>query len=62
MITSKGELHFVVVFKINKNKVVIGDPAAGICKLKTKDFLNHFTGKMVIMAPSPSFTPMRARS
>jgi len=34
--------HFVVLFKIRENTYFIADPAIGILKLNTSDFLSHW--------------------
>lgn len=44
--------HFVVVYSIKKDRVVVADPAVGIVKYKTKDFIDVWTGKIVIFRSS----------
>lgn len=39
------ERHFVVVYKIKKNKVYVADPAHGLVKYGIKDFLDGWIGK-----------------
>ena len=56
VITKEGLSHFVVVFKITKEYVVIGDPAKDLERLKTDDFYKSFTGAMLLLAPTPEFT------
>lgn len=40
--------HFVVVYKINNNKVTIMDPARGKCSLDIFDFSNIWTGYIML--------------
>jgi ATP-binding cassette subfamily B protein len=39
-----GEYHFVVVYKIQKNKIFISDPAHGLLVYNKKDFINSWIG------------------
>jgi len=43
--------HFVVIYKINNNSIVIMDPAKGKIIMKKEDFLNLWTGYMMIFSP-----------
>lgn len=47
--------HFVVLKKVNRNSVVIHDPAAGIRKYFKQELGIHFTGIAVEIAPLCSF-------
>lgn len=58
--------HFVVVISVTKHHVVIMDPAAGILKYRTSDFLNSWLhlrealsdnklGAALLLSPSPTF-------
>lgn len=55
IITDDGLSHFVVVFKITKNKMIIADPAKGIQKISIGEFRKNFTGIMVILKPNSDF-------
>lgn len=55
VITKQGLLHFVVVFKITKKHVVIGDPATDLKKVPIDEFLEGFTGNMLLMVPTTRF-------
>lgn len=48
-------LHYVVVHKIAKDKVVIADPAKGIKKVTPEVFFGEWTGILILMVPSDSF-------
>lgn len=55
VITKEGMTHFVVVFKITKKYVVVGDPAKDLMRLEIDDFYKNFTGAMLILKPNNSF-------
>lgn len=55
VITKEGLAHFVVVFKITKKYVVIGDPAKDLMRMKTDEFYKGFTGAMLILMPNEKF-------
>ena len=44
--------HFVVVYEINNNKVIIADPSKGICKLSIDEWNNISTNKYFIFKPA----------
>lgn len=56
--------HFVVVYKINRNKVYVADPAHGLLKYKKEEFLKSWLsvesngrqeGVALVLEPSPDF-------
>ena len=47
-----GRNHFVVVFKLTRRRVTIGDPALGIRKLTPEEFGKHWTGILVLLKPT----------
>ncbi len=50
--------HFVVIYKITKNYIVLMDPADGkIHKRKISAFKNEWTGVIVLLVPSEEFKP-----
>lgn len=51
VIVDGGLLHYVVIHKITKKKVIIADPAVGIVKLTTEEFL----GKVHVEGKSPKY-------
>lgn len=55
VITKEGMTHFVVVFKITKKYVVIGDPAKDLVRVEIDEFYKTFTGAMLILKPNNSF-------
>lgn len=42
--------HFVVLYKINNKRLVIMDPAKGIIKMKIDEFLEFFTGYIMMFS------------
>ena len=55
VITKEGMTHFVVIFKITKKYVVIGDPAKDLMRVEIDEFYKTFTGAMLILKPNNSF-------
>ena len=47
LITYENFEHYVVVYKITNDKIIIGDPAKGIVKLPYGDFFNQWSGHIV---------------
>jgi ATP-binding cassette subfamily B protein len=45
--------HYVVVYKIKGNRVMISDPAVGRRKLNLKDFQAGWTGYALLLTPTP---------
>ena len=45
---NKNYMHFVVVYKVYNNKVVIMDPSKGKCVLDMFDFSNSWTGYLMV--------------
>ncbi|HAZ91558.1 MAG TPA: ABC transporter permease [Eubacterium sp.] len=55
VITKEGLSHFVVVFKVTKKFVIIGDPATDLKKVDTDEFFSKFTGAMLLLKPNSGF-------
>ncbi|MCC8150473.1 MAG: hypothetical protein LIO96_03185 [Lachnospiraceae bacterium] len=55
VVTGEGMSHFVVVFKITKKHVIIGDPAKDLERLTADDFFERFTGAMLLLQPTEEF-------
>lgn len=53
--TKEGLSHFVVLFKITKKHVIIGDPAKDLIRMEVDEFYKNFTGVMLILKPNSSF-------
>lgn len=54
-VTKEGLSHFVVVFKITKTHVIIGNPAKDLEKIEIDNFYDNFTGAMLLLKPNQSF-------
>ncbi len=50
-IINENYTHFVVIYEINKDKITIMDPAKGLKKIKKEEFLNKWTGYILIFSP-----------
>lgn len=55
VISEEGLSHFVVINKIEKNGIIISDPAKGITKQSIQDFQKIFSGVLVLMIPKNEF-------
>lgn len=53
--TESGLLHYVVIHKITKKKVIIADPARGIRKVSPEEFFREWTGILLLMVPASNF-------
>ena len=56
ILTKEGLSHFVVVFKITKTHVIVGDPAKDLERMEIDEFYKSFTGAMLILKPNNEFT------
>ncbi|RDU21885.1 peptidase domain-containing ABC transporter [Anaerosacchariphilus polymeriproducens] len=55
VITKEGLSHFVVVFKITKSFVIVGDPAKDLMKMEFDQFYEMFTGTLLVLSPTERF-------
>ena len=55
IITPKGFSHFVVIFKITRERVLIGDPAKRILSVRIEEFFEKFTGVLMLIEPGEDF-------
>ncbi|HEX7340332.1 MAG TPA: peptidase domain-containing ABC transporter [Rhodanobacteraceae bacterium] len=53
--------HFVVLKSASKRRVVIHDPARGVCVLATDEASRHFTGIALELAPGTDFKPIKQK-
>ena len=56
VVTKEGLSHFVVIFKIAKDYVVIGDPAKDLVRIPVDEFYKEFTGAMLLLKPNQGFS------
>lgn len=61
VITKEGLTHFVVIFKISKNHVVIGDPAKDLIRVTVDEFYKEFTGVLLLLCPNQDFIAEKER-
>jgi ATP-binding cassette subfamily B protein len=47
--------HFVVLYRVDSNRVRVGDPARGLLWMPMEEFLAQWTGVVVILAPREDF-------
>ncbi len=50
----KNLAHFVVIYRVEKNKIEIMDPAKGKVKMKLEEFQNIWTGNIILFYPKYS--------
>lgn len=55
MITKEGLSHFVVIFKITKKYVIVGDPAKDLMRIEVDEFYSNFTGVLLLLKPTSEF-------
>jgi ATP-binding cassette subfamily B protein len=46
--------HFVVLYKVKKSVLVVGDPAVGVHKLSRDEFCQRWTGNLLVLIPDPN--------
>ncbi|MDJ0797896.1 MAG: peptidase domain-containing ABC transporter [Calothrix sp. MO_167.B12] len=44
--------HYIVVYEITKKKVIVGDPAVGLCHLSHEEFMEGWTGYALLLEPT----------
>jgi ATP-binding cassette subfamily B protein RaxB len=52
--------HFVVITAVNRDSVVLNDPARGVRRLPLTEFSKNFTGIVLELTPTPSFIRRRS--
>ncbi|MDE5583612.1 MAG: peptidase domain-containing ABC transporter [Ruminococcus sp.] len=55
VVVDNSLLHYVVVHKVTKEKIIIADPAKGIVKYTPEDFFKIWTGVLIILVPTAKF-------
>src|SRR5262249_11232196 len=45
--------HYIVLYDVQPDRVVVADPAIGLRKLKREDFEKGWTGYMLLLTPTP---------
>jgi ATP-binding cassette subfamily B protein len=49
--------HFVVLYRVRKNSVIIADPGRGVEKLSRQQFCERWTGALLLVAPERGPSP-----
>ncbi|MFO0980695.1 MAG: ABC transporter transmembrane domain-containing protein [Planctomycetota bacterium] len=73
VLNDKGHGHFVVLYRVTKNRVVVGDPAQGLVTWTRDEFLGRWRsatrnrgtpsgGALLLLVPSPQLASVRAES
>ncbi|OPA02033.1 bacteriocin ABC transporter ATP-binding protein [Bacillus cereus] len=55
VVIDEGFLHYVVIYKIKKNKVFIADPDKGLITYSLNEFQDIWTGVLVLLHPNRYF-------
>ncbi|MDM5191437.1 peptidase domain-containing ABC transporter [Bacillus hominis] len=55
IITEEGVMHYVVVYKIKRDKIFIADPDKGLITYNIEDFDDLWTGVLVLLQPGKYF-------
>lgn len=55
-IIDNNYLHYVVIYKITDNQIIIADPSKGIRKLSKKQFNNIFNNIIIVLTPIKKIT------
>lgn len=52
VLTEDGRGHFVVLYQVRRDSVVVADPARGICRLSRQEFGKQWTGYLLLAVPA----------
>jgi len=52
ILTDEGMLHYVVIQRIKNGVLTIADPGRGLVKWTAEEFAKHWSGVLIILAPS----------
>ena len=51
ILTKRGYEHFVVIYKIKKDKIIVMDPAEGFKRVRLSDFEKEWDGIILVLRP-----------
>ncbi len=60
VVVSGNLMHYVVIHKITKKNIIIADPARGIIKCSHEEFLNMWSGILILLVPTTKFFENKA--
>lgn len=55
IVVNNSFFHYVVIHKITSKYVLIADPVCGLIKKNITDFLETWTGVLILLTPTPEF-------
>lgn len=55
VVIDQALLHYVVIYKITKKKVVVADPSKGIVTYSPEEFFKLWSGVLILMVPTSQF-------
>ncbi|MDA2530470.1 peptidase domain-containing ABC transporter [Bacillus cereus] len=55
VVMNDGLLHYVVIYKVKKNKIYVADPGKGLVSYTFEDFCKIWTNILVLMMPRQDF-------
>lgn len=55
VIVNGGLLHYVVIHKITKKKIIIADPAKGLVNYTPEEFFKIWSGVLIMLVPTSRF-------
>ncbi len=51
VVTKENNSHYVVLYEINEDNILIADPGDGVKKIPKESFLSQWTGVIILMSP-----------
>ena len=46
--------HYIVIYEVSPTRVTVGDPAIGLIKIPRREFEKNWTGRLLILTPTPA--------
>jgi ATP-binding cassette, subfamily C, bacteriocin exporter len=56
----EGACHYVVIHRVTATRIILADPAEGICRMERRHFLGLWTGVLIVFEP-PAHTEAKAK-
>lgn len=54
-LNKNGLFHYVVIYEVTKEEILIADPAEGIIIYEPEDFFKYWTGVLILLTPTDDF-------
>ena len=61
VVINKTYMHYVVVYGVKENKLLIADPAEGKMKKSIENFSEEWSGVLLLMTPKNSYQPTKEK-